>query len=410
MSEATTPPLAVTIDAATVPAEADAPKPWLAQVWADTTSRLAARLGLIWIAVIATCAVFAPLLASSFPILAKIDGQWSSPWAQRLTAADISLFITFFAALVLYFMPRPGFGTKVCILIGLALLSFLVARPLVRPPLTEVYEEYRVMEREGKIEWALWAPVPYSVGDRMRDVWGRPHPWAPSAEHWAGTDVFGADILSHLIHACRIAMAIGFISTGLALLIGIIVGGLMGYFAGLADLLGMRLVEIFGAIPTIYLLLTFIAAFPEYRSIYLIMAIIGLTSWVGDARFMRAEVLKLRNQDFVQAAVAAGVPLRSVLWRHLLPNAVAPLLVSASFGIAGAILAETTLSFLGLGIPIGDASWGSLLNQAVSAGGGFNWWLAIFPGVAIFLTVLSYNMIGEALRDAIDPRTRRQGM
>jgi peptide/nickel transport system permease protein len=221
-----------------------------------------------------------------------------------------------------------------------------------------------------------------------------------------GTNTLGADILSHMIHACRIAMAIGVISTGLSMVIGVIIGGLMGYFSGIVDLLGSRLVEIFSAIPTIYLLLTFIAAFPEYRSIYLIMAIIGLTSWTGDARFVRAEFLKLRKQDFVHAAIAAGLPLRSVLFRHLLPNALAPLLVSASFGVAGAILAESTLSFLGLGIPIGDASWGQLLNEAISAGGGFNWWLATFPGVAIFFTVFAYNMIGEAVRDALDPRTR----
>lgn len=207
-----------------------------------------------------------------------------------------------------------------------------------------------------------------------------------------------------MIHASRIAMAIGFISTGIAVLIGIFVGGLMGYFVGWVDLLGMRLVEVFGAIPTIYLLLAFVAFFG--RNIYLIMVIIGLTSWVGDARFVRAEFLKLRKQDFVQAAIAAGLPLRSILFRHLLPNALAPLLVSASFGVASAILAESTLSFLGLGL-VDEPSWGQLLNQAVSAGGGFDWWLATFPGLAIFLTVFAYNLIGEALRDALDPRLRK---
>ncbi len=129
----------------------------------------------------------------------------------------------------------------------------------------------------------------------------------------------------------------------------------------------------------------------------MVMAIIGLTSWTGDARFVRAEFLKLRQQDFVQAAIAAGLPLRSVLFKHILPNAIAPLLVSASFGVASAILSESVLSFLGLGLPVDAASWGRLLNQAVG-GSGFHWWLAIFPGLAIFLTVFSYNVIGEALR------------
>jgi peptide/nickel transport system permease protein len=133
------------------------------------------------------------------------------------------------------------------------------------------------------------------------------------------------------------------------------------------------------------------------------MAIIGFTSWVGYATFVRAEVLKLRKQDFVHAAVAAGLPLRSVLFRHILPNAVTPVLVTASFGVAVAILSEATLSFLGIGL-VSEASWGKLLNQALSAGGAFYWWIAIYPGLAIFLTVFAYNMIGEAFRDALDPR------
>jgi peptide/nickel transport system permease protein len=175
----------------------------------------------------------------------------------------------------------------------------------------------------------------------------------------------------------------------------------MGYFSGWIDLLGMRAVEILAAIPTIYLLLTFVAYYP--RNIYIMMAIIGLTSWVGDARFVRAEFLKLRNQDFVQAAIAAGLPLWRVLFRHILPSAIAPLLVSISFGVASAILIESTLSFLGLGL-VDEASWGRLLDMARGEGGGFYWWIATFPGLAIFLTVVSYNFIGEALRDALDPK------
>jgi peptide/nickel transport system permease protein len=204
-----------------------------------------------------------------------------------------------------------------------------------------------------------------------------------------------------MIHACRIAMSIGFIATGIGLVIGIIVGGLMGYFSGIVDLIGMRLVEIFSAIPTMFLLLALVATFG--RNLYLMMVIIGLTGWVGDARFVRAEFLKLRNQDFVQAALAAGLPLHRVLFRHILPNALAPLLVSASFGVASAVLVESSLSFLGLGL-VDEPSWGDLLNQAVSSGGGFVWWLAVFPGLAIFLTIFAYNLVGESLRDALDPR------
>ncbi len=178
----------------------------------------------------------------------------------------------------------------------------------------------------------------------------------------------------------------------------------MGYFSGVVDMLGMRLVEIFEAIPTLFLLLTFVAFFG--RSLYMMMIIIGLTSWSGYARYVRAEFLKLRQQEYVQAAVASGLPLTSILFRHMLPNGVAPLLVAVSFGVASAILAEATLSFLGLGL-VGEPSWGQMLDQAVKSS-TFNWWMAAFPGGAIFFTVFAYNLIGEAFRDAIDPKLSRK--
>lgn len=187
------------------------------------------------------------------------------------------------------------------------------------------------------------------------------------------------------------------------MVIGVVLGGLMGYFSGVVDMIGMRLVEIFEAIPTLFLLLTFVAFFG--RSLYMMMIIIGVTSWSGYARYIRAEFLKLRKQEFVQAAVASGLPLSSILFRHMLPNGVAPLLVAASFGVASAILAEATLSFLGLGL-VGEPSWGQMLDQAVKSS-TFNWWMAAFPGGAIFFTVFAYNLIGEAFRDAIDPKLSR---
>jgi peptide/nickel transport system permease protein len=208
-----------------------------------------------------------------------------------------------------------------------------------------------------------------------------------------------------MIHASRIALGIGFVATGIAMVLGIIIGGLMGYFSGVVDILGMRLVEIFEAVPTLFLLLTFVAFFG--RSLYIMMVIIGITSWPGYARYVRAEFLRLRKQDFVQAAEAAGLPLSSILFRHMLPNGMGPVLVAASFGVAAAILAEATLSFLGLGL-VDDPSWGEMLNQAVQSS-SFNWWMATFPGGAIFLTVFAYNLIGEALRDAIDPYLSKSG-
>jgi ABC-type dipeptide/oligopeptide/nickel transport system permease subunit len=222
--------------------------------------------------------------------------------------------------------------------------------------------------------------------------------------HTIGTDTLGQDVLSQMMHACRLAISIGFVSTGIAVVIGVTIGALMGYFGGWVDLLLYRVVEIFMAIPVLFLLIVAAGLLP--RNTYVMMAIIGCFTWTGAARFIRAEFMKLRHTDYVQAAQAMGLPLWSILFKHMLPNGVTPVLVESSFLIAAAILIEATLSFLGLG-PTGQASWGSLLRNASGEAGGFLWWLAIFPGAAIFLTTLAYNLIGEALRDAIDPKLKK---
>lgn len=219
--------------------------------------------------------------------------------------------------------------------------------------------------------------------------------------HVMGTTSSGQDLAARMIHGSRIALYIGFISTGIAVVIGIVIGGLLGYFAGWVDLIGLRLVEIFASIPVIMLLIMIVAFYG--RSLILMMVVLGLTGWVGYAYFIRAEFLKLRKMDYVMAARASGTPLYLILFKHMLPNGVAPVLVGASFGIAGAIMTEATLSFLGLGLEPTESSWGQMLDQA-RQGGSFSWWLAIFPGAAIFLTVFAYNLIGEALRDVIDPK------
>lgn len=221
---------------------------------------------------------------------------------------------------------------------------------------------------------------------------------------YAGSDKLGQDVLAQMMHACRLAISIGLVSTGLAVLIGVTMGALMGYFGGWVDMLLYRVVEIFMAIPVLFLLIVAAGVLP--KNIYIMMIIIGCFSWTGAARFVRAEFFKLRNQDFVQAAQSMGLPLRSVLFKHMLPNGVTPVLVESSFAIAAAILAEATLSFLGLG-PDDQPSWGRLLADATGETGEFNWWLATFPGFAIFLTVLGYNLIGEAFRDAIDPKLKK---
>jgi peptide/nickel transport system permease protein len=347
--------------------------------------RWGARLGLAWIALLTLVAVFAPLLANTHPLLIQDADGWHSPMLAHLTPADTTLLGAFFLALLLLFWPGAPLWRFLSWLGGLVLIGVL-SLVLVSPPALVVYEQYREAEALGEYQRVVRAPIPYSA-ERL---------------HWFGTDENGADVLSRMIHATRIALSIGFIATGIALVIGVILGGLMGYFSGIVDIIGMRLVEIFEAIPTLFLLLTFVAFFG--RSLYLMMLIIGLTSWSGYARYVRAEFLRLRQQDFVQGAIASGLSLPSILFRHMLPNGMAPILVAASFGVASAILAEATLSFLGLGL-VDDPSWGQMLNQAVQSS-TFNWWMAAFPGGAIFLTVFAYNLIGEALRDAVDPHSQ----
>lgn len=375
------------------------------RVFSDTFKKTGARLGASWLILLVLTAVFAPLLANSRPLLLNIDGHLFSPAASHFTAIDVTLMATFCLSVCLYFWSA-AVAKKILLLAVFFAAGYLGCSQLIHPPKLSVYEEYRESSRVSAPQWVLHAPVPYSPKDYLRDYGdtGLQAPeFGPDRVHVLGTTENGADLLSRMIHASRLALGIGLVATGIAMGLGVFVGGLMGYFSGILDMLGMRLVEIFEAVPTLFLLLTFVAFFD--RSLYIMMVIIGLTSWPGYARYVRAEFLRLRQQEFVQAAVASGLPLRSILFRHILPNALAPVLVAASFGVASAILAEATLSFLGLGL-LDDPSWGQMLNQAVQSS-TFNWWMALFPGGAIFLTVFSYNLIGESLRDALDPLTQR---
>jgi peptide/nickel transport system permease protein len=380
---------------------AETPQGFWARAWADTFRNKRAKVSAVWILALVFFAVFAPFVANSHPLLLKEGGKWSSPLLRHLTAPDVILLVTFFAGVTLLRLRRVRY--RFLIFVGIVVLASIACgwskSPLhVSPPPVVVYSQYREDTKAGKVQYALYTIIRFSPTDRL---WGKrldpPDRW-----HWFGLDANGADVLSRTLHASRIALSIGFIATSIEMVIGILVGGIMGYFAGYIDLLGMRLIEIFEAIPTLFLLITF-TAFYE-RNLYMIMAIIGLTGWTGNARFIRGEFLRLRNQDFVQAAKAAGLPLWSILFRHMLPNGVTPVLVSASFGVASAILLESTLSFLGLGL-VEEPSWGGMLEQARSAG-HFVWWLAVYPGMAIFLTVFAYNLIGESMRDALDPKLR----
>lgn len=227
---------------------------------------------------------------------------------------------------------------------------------------------------------------------------------APSAEHWLGTDDRGRDVLSRLIWGTRISMTVGFVAMGIATFIGIVAGSLAGYYGGKVDAVVLRIIEVVLCFPTLILILSLIAFLNP--SIYNIMIALGLTGWTGVARLVRGEFLKLRGGEFAMAARATGLRDGRIMFRHLLPNALAPVLVTATFGVAGAILTESALSFLGFGVPPPTASWGEILKQSKDYV-DFAYWLVIFPGLAIFVTVTAFNLVGEALRDAMDPRLRQ---
>ena len=226
----------------------------------------------------------------------------------------------------------------------------------------------------------------------------------PGPEHWFGTDTLGRDVFSRMLYGARVSLWVGFVSVGISVCIGMSLGLVAGYFRGLADECIMRFVDVMLCFPSLFLILAVIAFLEP--SLTNIMIVIGLTSWMGVARLVRAETLTLRERDFVLAARLAGAPTPRILLRHILPNAAAPVLVSATLGIAGAILVESSLSFLGIGVQHPLPSWGNILIEGKQTL-GIAWWLSVFPGLAILLTVLGYNLLGEGLRDLLDPRIAR---
>ena len=391
----------------------------LAAFWRSVAVRVS--VGLIAVLVVTTIA--APFIANGQPftiLRRQPDGAWVRHWPLFRTLTNVDLAVLVFAAGAVAYAwlhwragrrGLPMEDVRLRRFVGLLLvlaaatagsvLLFVLHRPVIA---MNDYRDYQQLEAAGQARDAVFPVIPWRYGDQEPLELDRTNQ-LPSRQHWLGTDQIGRDVLSRLIWSTRVVMGIGFVSQGIALFIGVVIGALIGYASGTVDLLGMRLVEIFESIPTFFLILIFIAVYG--RDIFMIMVILGLVGWTGIARFVRAEFLRLRQTDFVQAAIASGLPLRRVLFRHMLPNGLTPVIVTVTFGIAGAIMAESGLSFLGVGVEPPTPSWGQMLNDAGNPAEAFRWWLAMPPGIMIFLTVFAYNIIGEGLRDAIDPRLNK---
>ena len=225
---------------------------------------------------------------------------------------------------------------------------------------------------------------------------------APSNNHWMGTDGLGRDVLSRMLYGARISLLVGLVAVGISTVIGILLGAIAGYYRGWVDTVIMRLVDVMLSIPSFFLILAVIAFLSP--SIINIMIVIGLTSWMGVTRLVRAEFLSLADREFVMASRTLGAKDFRLIFTHLLPNSLTPIIVSSVLGVASAVLLESGLSFLGLGVQAPQASWGNILTDGKEYI-QFAWWLSLFPGMAILITVLGYNLLGEGLRDALDPRS-----
>lgn len=368
-------------------------------------------VGLAFISILSLIAIFAPFLADSRPILLKMKGDLSSPLLKGFAPTDWFLFLGFIVAaggLVAFRILRRrrwerGRAVGRILLVTLPLWIFIFVFSVTRKDFIDPRDYWEESQSYEPGEWALFSLVPFAYDQQnLMAIYEKPGAKEPRGTHWLGTDQTGRDIMARLIHGSRISLSVGFVAVGIYIAIGTFVGALAGYYGGKVDAVLSRFIEIIICFPTLFLILTVLAVLPQ--SIFTIMAVIGVTRWPDAARLVRAEFLKQKSLDYVSAARALGATPRRVIFRHVLPNAMSPVFVSATFGIAGAILIESALSFLGLGVPPPAPSWG----QALASGRAepLYWWLAVFPGAAIFITMTSFNLLGEALRDALDPRLK----
>jgi len=384
------------------------------------------RLGCGVLALFALLSTYAPFIASeaalvwsdgssiSFPLIADLLNRNSYAKQHDLVFNLLALELPVFLIgwWCLRHRLRPGRRLLWCtaLLLGTWVVVQIPMLPRATGGLQAIWDERPVTQHTSVVAhadpalpgWRLFTPIPHRWDATYRGAVLQPPGWvnpATGARTWLGTDPAGHDDAARMLFGGRISLTIGFVATGIALIIGTIIGAISGFVGGKVDLLLQRVVEIMMCFPTFLLILAVVSM--TSRDIFIIMIVIGLTGWAGTARLVRGEFLAQSIRDYVTAGRSLGLPAGRIMFRHVLPNAIAPLLISTTFGIAGAVLGESGLSFLGLGDPRA-ASWGQLLNHG-RENPSFAW-LIYAPGLAIFILVLALNAVGEGLRQAFDPK------
>jgi peptide/nickel transport system permease protein len=402
-------------------------------VWAQFLKNRIAAISAAVIVFLLLLAAWAPVLANGKPFVWHRDGKTTYPLIQYLIAPTdafsvdylfnyllfASITVTLALAVVRVFPPpRAGGGRgraaarwRLALVAGFAaaLLPFIgpfwraEARGVLRPWFNDRTDYPRLAQQldPARGDYAVFPPIGEDPITLTPEILA-----PPSRAHLLGTDKDGRDVAARMLHGARISLSVGFVSELIAVVLGIFFGALAGYYRGWTDIALSRFIEIVICFPSFFLILTIVAFIePEKRSVFHIMLVIGATGWTGIARLVRGEFLKLADQDFVQSARALGCSHARLMFRHMLPNALAPVLVAAAFGVAGAILTESGLSYLGFGAPPPTPTWGEMISQ-----GKIHleeaWWLIVFPGLSIFLSVTVYNLAGDGMRDAMDPKMR----
>lgn len=366
-----------------------------------------AMTGLVGVALMFVLALFVPLIANNRPFLLISGGEISFPFLRYLFAPDSSeiiieqvfnyLLLIFPPAFLIYFILKKHIKTR-NILLGVLALLLLIPFFLTKPRLDKTCWRDEVRKNHS---FAVFAPIPYGPYESTAEHYAK-----PSAQHWFGADQTGRDVLVRMLYGARVSLAVGLFATLLSLIIGTIIGMCVGYYRGRLDLFTMRLVEIIMCFPTFLLLLILMSMLKDKgfgQSILLVIMVLGFTGWIGLCRLVRGEVLKQRVLPYIVSCEATGVPVPRIMLIHLLPNVSGPILISFTFGVAGAIVAESGLSFLGFGVQAPTASWGALLRQAFEDPLGY-WHLTLCPGAALFITVCAFNFTGEGLRKIFDPK------